>query len=107
MEEERTASAILPFWNGLPYLKKIIVWGEKSADIEYSGSILRWEDMIEMGKDHIDLPIFERQKNMAINQCCVLIYTSGTTGNPKGTWIKQILTHCLNVNHRIIHPLIS
>ena len=70
------------------------MWGEKSTDIEYSSSILRWEDMIEMGKDYIDLPIFERQKNMAINQCCVLIYTSGTTGNPKGTWIKQILTHC-------------
>ena len=73
------------------------MWGEKSTDIEYSSSILRWEDMIEMGKDYIDLPIFERQKNMAINQCCVLIYTSGTTGNPKGTWIKQILTHCYNI----------
>ena len=83
------------------------MWGEKSADIEYSSSILRWEDMIEMGKDYIDLPIFERQKNMAINQCCVLIYTSGTTGNPKGTWIKQILTHYnirpVNVNNKNIH----
>ena len=88
------------------------MWGEKSADIEYSSSILRWEDMIEMGKDYIDLPILERQKNMAINQCCVLIYTSGTTGNPKGTWIKQILTHCykiipVNLNHKINRRFIS
>ena len=87
VEEESTVEAIRPFWNDLPNLKKIIVWGEKKSDILYSNLVLRWEDVMSLGDDLDDDPLLERQKNMAINQCCVLIYTSGTTGNPKGNAI--------------------
>ena len=76
--------AIRPFWNDLPNLKKIVVWGEKKSDTLYSNLVLRWEDIMDLGNDFDDDPLVARQKNMAINQCCILIYTSGTTGNPKG-----------------------
>ena len=79
-------NAIKPYWNELLELKKIVVWGEKISDSLYSNDILRWDDVMKLGNVEklYNFPIIERQKNMAINQCCVLIYTSGTTGNPKG-----------------------
>ena len=78
--------AIRPFWNELPNLKKIIVWGEKESETLYSNLVLRWEDVMSLGNDLDDKQLLERWKNMAINQCCILIYTSGTTGNPKGNY---------------------
>ena len=84
VEEEAMVEAIRPFWNELPNLKKIIVWGEKESETLYSNLVLRWEDVMSLGNDLDDKPLLERWKNMAINQCCILIYTSGTTGNPKG-----------------------
>ena len=79
-------NAIKPYWNELLELKKIVVWGEKISDSLYSNDILRWDEVMKLGNVEklYNFPIIERQKNMAINQCCVLIYTSGTTGNPKG-----------------------
>ena len=83
-EEEKTAKDILPYWNNLPHLKKIIIWGDKVSDDLYTKDVLRWEDVMKLGQEMNNFPVLERQKNMAINQCCILIYTSGTTGNPKG-----------------------
>ena len=78
---------ILPYWNGLPHLKKIVVWGDKELDELYTKDVLRWEDLMKLGQEMNHFPVLERQKNMVINQCCVLIYTSGTTGYPKGNQI--------------------
>jgi long-chain-fatty-acid--CoA ligase ACSBG len=85
-------NAIKPYWNKLSELKKIVVWGEKISDSLYSNDILRWEDVMNLGmvESLFNFPVLDRQKNMAINQCCVLIYTSGTTGNPKGAKIVKI-----------------
>ena len=85
VEDERTVKAILPYWESLPHLKKIIVWGDKVLDTLYSKDILRWENVMQLGMEEQNFSVLGRQKNMAINQCCVLIYTSGTTGNPKGS----------------------
>ena len=101
VEEEAMVEAIRPFWNNLPNLKRIIVWGEKRSKTLYSNLVLRWEDVMKMGNDLDDDPILLRQKNMAINQCCVLIYTSGTTGNPKGI-IYNVYFQLLSVNQLII-----
>ena len=84
VEEEKTVKDILPHWKDLPHLKKIIIWGDKVSDDLYSKDVLRWEDVMKLGQEMNNFPVLERQKNMAINQCCILIYTSGTTGNPKG-----------------------
>ena len=83
-EEEKTVKDILAYWKDIPHLKKIIIWGEKVSDDLYSKDVLRWEDVMKLGQEMNNFPVLERQKNMAINQCCILIYTSGTTGNPKG-----------------------
>ena len=84
VEEERTVNAILPYWDQLPHLKKIIIWGDKSSETLYSNDVLRWENVMQLGMEENNFSVLERQNGMAINQCCVLIYTSGTTGNPKG-----------------------
>ena len=69
--------------NELPYLKKIILWNGKAP--ENSPDILSWDDVMQLGmQDMNNEVLYERQKKMAINQCCSLVYTSGTTGNPKG-----------------------
>lgn len=85
VEEERTVNAILPYWDQLPHLKKIIIWGDKVSETVYSKDVLRWENVMQLGMEENNVSVLERQKDMAINQCCVLIYTSGTTGNPKGS----------------------
>ena len=91
---------ILPYWNSLPHLKKIVVWGDKALEDLYTKDVLRWEDLMKLGQEMNHFPVLERQKNMAINQCCVLIYSSGTTGNPKGNLIDRFLVR--NYHHVIL-----
>ena len=86
--------AIYPYWNQLPNLKNIVIWGEPITDSQYSENVLYWPDVMRLGMESEDnQPLYERQKNMAINQCCSLIYTSGTTGNPKGKF-KNVSEIC-------------
>ena len=83
VETEEMAKSIEPYKKQLPNLKYIIVYDEKVT--ENSNDIISWQDVMRLGKEDKDeTQVLERQRNMAINQCCVLIYTSGTTGNPKG-----------------------
>ena len=83
VETEEMAKSIEPYKKQLPNLKYIIVYDEKVTEI--SNDIISWQDVMRLGKEDKDeTQVLERQRNMAINQCCVLIYTSGTTGNPKG-----------------------
>lgn len=85
VEDEKMAKAIEPYRNQLPHLKCIIVYDGKVP--ENSNDVISWQDVMRLGKeDNDDGPMLERQKNMSINQCCILVYTSGTTGNPKGTF---------------------
>ena len=79
----------------LPNLKKIIKWGDPILEtVTYSENVLHWADVMRLGmQDEDDQAILERNKNMAINQCCSLIYTSGTTGNPKGKVMSISLTN--------------
>ena len=91
MEDEKILNEMQPYWSQLPHLKKIIVWGggdTTTFDTQYSSNVLHWHDVMKLGtEDSDDEPVLQRQRNMAINQCCVLVYTSGTTGNPKGNII--------------------
>jgi long-chain-fatty-acid--CoA ligase ACSBG len=101
VEEERTVNAILPYWDDLPHLKKIIIWGDKVSETVYSKDVLRWENVMQLGMEENNVSVLERQKDMAINQCCVLIYTSGTTGNPKGSaklYFVVVTSYMYNTN---------
>ena len=86
VESKKTLDELQPYRGQLPNLKKIIVWDDEV--LMDSDDVLSWEDVIKLGmEDTKDEPVLERQRNMTINQCCVLVYTSGTTGNPKGNSI--------------------
>jgi long-chain-fatty-acid--CoA ligase ACSBG len=88
VEDEKMAKAIEPYRNQLPHLKCIIVYDGKVP--ENSNDVISWQDVMRLGKeDNDDGPMLERQKNMSINQCCILVYTSGTTGNPKGVMLSH------------------
>ena len=100
VEDEKTLQAIYFHWDQLPYLKKIIKWGQPIDDLLYSGNVINWRDVMTLGMEFEDnRKMLERHKNMAINQCCSLIYTSGTTGNPKGIIIISLI---LSGNQQIL-----
>ena len=85
-----TWNALKPYRSQLPDLKKIIVWGD---DVSHnSDDVLSWEEIMKLGMDCTNESVLARQRNMAINQCCVLMYTSGTTGPPKGSSIITLTT---------------
>ena len=42
VEEESMVEAIRPFWNDLPNLKKIIVWGEQRSKTLYSNLVFQF-----------------------------------------------------------------
>ena len=87
VEDCKKLKAIEPFRNQLPHLKCIIVYDDKVPD-GYEG-VYSWKEVMRMGEESPNnSPVFDRQANMAINQCAILIYTSGTTGNPKGNYRK-------------------
>ena len=85
VENQEILNKFQPYRSQLPHLKKIIVWdGDVSSDSS-EDDVLSWQEVMKLGMGEInDGPVLERQRNMAINQCCVLVYTSGTTGKPKG-----------------------
>ena len=60
---------------------------------------------MKLGQEFNNFPVLERQKNMAINQCCVLIYTSGTTGNPKGIYGYLYQLNCSNLTSYKTHVI--
>ena len=92
LDDEKMLAQVACYMDKLPNLKKIILWDGEPT--EASPDIMSWKDVMALGKTDQsggpetstsdDQPVLERQKNMAVNQCCILVYTSGTTGHPKG-----------------------
>ena len=83
LDNETLLRDIQQYRDQLPFLKKIILWDGNVP--ENLPDVLSWNDVMKIGMDDTNNePLFERQKKMAINQCCTMVYTSGTTGNPKG-----------------------
>ena len=85
VEDEKQLDKIMSIKHELPHLKAIV---------QYLGTpkkegVLSWEELLQIGIKEEDTEMEERQKDIAINQCCALIYTSGTTGPPK-----------VNINHQ-------
>ncbi|WP_054949673.1 AMP-binding protein [Numidum massiliense] len=74
----------------LPYLKNVIVLGEK----RYPGMYL-WDDLVQMGEAVGDGALDRRTDELAPDDVINMQYTSGTTGFPKGV----MLTHNNIVNN--------
>lgn len=74
----------------LPYLKNVIVLGEKKYPGTYS-----WEDIVRLGETVLDKELDERMNSLEVDDVINMQYTSGTTGFPKGV----MLTHSNIVNN--------
>jgi len=88
---------IRSFFDGSPYLKKIIVFddGVKLDGKEHS---VYFRDFIEEGRvSEKDAELEKRLEEASVDDLATLIYTSGTTGEPKG-----VMLHHSNIYHSFI-----
>lgn len=74
----------------LPFLKNVIVLGEKKYPGTYS-----WDDLMFLGEEISELELDERMASLEPEDVINMQYTSGTTGFPKGV----MLTHLNIVNN--------
>ena len=67
-----------------PEIGKMVKSFVLMEDVNRSGNVISWQEMLEEGNQIDDKVLAEKEKEQAVNQACMLIYTSGTTGPPKG-----------------------
>ena len=88
---------IKSFFDGSPYLKKIIVFDD-SAVLDGKESSIFFRDFIEEGRaSEKDGELERRLDEASVDDLATLIYTSGTTGEPKG-----VMLHHSNFYHSFI-----
>ncbi|WP_066368408.1 AMP-binding protein [Neobacillus fumarioli] len=78
----------------LPYLKNVIVLGDKKYPGTYS-----WDDIIELGQFVSDEELDRRLRSLDPDDVINMQYTSGTTGFPKGVMLthNNIVNNALNI----------
>lgn len=78
----------------LPYLKNVIIMGEKRFPGTY-----RWQDILDMANDITEDELDSRMAALEQNDVINMQYTSGTTGFPKGVMLshRNIVNNAYNV----------
>jgi long-chain acyl-CoA synthetase len=85
---------ITTFFDGSPYLKKIIVFDE-GVDLGGKDCAVYFRDFIEAGRaSKKEGDLNKRLDEASVDDLATLIYTSGTTGEPKG-----VMLHHSNFHH--------
>ncbi|MDP4164824.1 MAG: AMP-binding protein, partial [Bacillota bacterium] len=69
----------------LPFLKNVIVLGEKKYPGTYS-----WQDLLQFGETVSDKELDERMDSLEPSDVINMQYTSGTTGFPKGVMLTHL-----------------
>ena len=70
--------------NYLPSIKKMLFKLRKSPKINYSSTVLNWNDFIKQGD-----PIQLTDVCVSADSTCVIAHTGGTTGEPKGVLLSN------------------
>ncbi|MDP4172139.1 MAG: AMP-binding protein [Bacillota bacterium] len=87
----------------LPFLKNVIVLGEKKYPGTYS-----WQDLLLFGGTVSDMELDERMDSLEPSDAINMQYTSGTTGFPKGVMLTHLnivnngynIATCMKLDHR-------
>ncbi|MCP4681612.1 MAG: long-chain fatty acid--CoA ligase [Desulfobacterales bacterium] len=104
-EDREQVDKILDIWNGLPHLKKVIVFERFSP--KNDPRFMSLEDLMDIGKKKNDdaglKNLEERRLSIKQDDMVNIIYTSGTTGEPKGAMLTHftLLYACIIWNTRM------
>ncbi|MDP4164450.1 MAG: AMP-binding protein, partial [Bacillota bacterium] len=87
----------------LPFLKNVIVLGEKKYPGTYS-----WQDLLLFGETVSDKELDERMDSLEPSDAINMQYTSGTTGFPKGVMLTHLnivnngynIATCMKLDHK-------
>ncbi|XP_023330627.1 very long-chain-fatty-acid--CoA ligase bubblegum [Eurytemora carolleeae] len=96
VDQEHQLKKVLLIQHKLPECKAIIlIQGEPSiADKRrlhrtHRKHILSWASLQELGQSLSETRLDDRQRRIAINQCCSLVYSSGSHSTPKGVMFSH------------------
>ena len=92
VEDEEQLDKALSVKDKTPELKKIIVFDMEGLRDFSDPSVISWDDLLVMGREHMrEHPGLweERLASRGPEDLAVLVYTSGTTGPPKGAMLSH------------------
>jgi long-subunit acyl-CoA synthetase (AMP-forming) len=79
--DEEQVAKVLPSLGGLPELREVVVFSNKTAE---RNGLLSLDQMVSQGADFDDGARAERASRPRATDLATVMYTSGTTGRPKG-----------------------